>query len=324
MLTNVIRHNDRLPLVESQLTRFHSRAPPAISVSDYLRRIVTWTPTEPAALLVLLRYIETVASKLPGFTINSLTVHRFLITGLMLAAKALSDSFMTNVRYAKVGGLTLTEINVLEREMLRALDYCLHVRLFHFMLSCTIADEVEQSPGQLLAAFYQNLVENHPGYTLLKTDIQDRSSRTTNPDTASQGQPSASSSTSLASQMESPDADMHSQQASPQRSSTTTTTTTPEVAALKRKMSSANILEGSSSLSHGGDASMSPSRMSTPGQSPRHAGTPSTSSTSPYLDYGQQQASKKARTPLMGAADGTAHQHRRMHSHGHHRMAEHE
>lgn len=123
-----MRHNDQLPLVEANLTRFHSRAPPGISVTDYLRRIVQWTPVEPAALLILLLYIETISNKLPGFTINSLTVHRFLITGLMLAAKALSDSFMTNVRYAKVGGLTLVEINVLEREMLQALDYCLHVR----------------------------------------------------------------------------------------------------------------------------------------------------------------------------------------------------
>lgn len=128
MLDKMIAHNDQVPLLEAHLTRFHSRAPPGISVVDYIRRIVQWTPVEPAALLITLLYIETFSQRRPGFSISSLTVHRFLITSIMLAAKALSDSFMTNARYAKVGGIQLGEINVLEREMLQALDYCCHVR----------------------------------------------------------------------------------------------------------------------------------------------------------------------------------------------------
>nr|CAG8477291.1 2123_t:CDS:2 [Entrophospora candida] len=58
MLGCVIIHNDRIRLTPADLTRFHSRASPSISVIDYLRRIVKYTATEKACLLILLIYID--------------------------------------------------------------------------------------------------------------------------------------------------------------------------------------------------------------------------------------------------------------------------
>ncbi|KAJ9098320.1 hypothetical protein QFC19_006444 [Naganishia cerealis] len=46
MLNKLMEHNDQVVLTSSSLTRFHSRAPPAISVIDYLRRIVKYTNLE--------------------------------------------------------------------------------------------------------------------------------------------------------------------------------------------------------------------------------------------------------------------------------------
>lgn len=68
-------------------------------------------------------YVDKLCTMYSAFTISSLTVHRFLITAATVAAKGLSDSFWTNSLYAKVGGVSLRELALLELEFLRKLDW---------------------------------------------------------------------------------------------------------------------------------------------------------------------------------------------------------
>ena len=63
----------------------------------------------------------------PRFTVSSLTVHRFLIASITVSTKALCDAFCTNSHYAKIGGIKVAELNLLERELLTALDWRLTV-----------------------------------------------------------------------------------------------------------------------------------------------------------------------------------------------------
>lgn len=151
MLSRLISHNDLIPLTPSNLTRFHSRTPPNISLSDYLRRIVKYTSVEKSCLLILLIYIDRVCELHPHFTVSSLTVHRFLITAVTVASKALSDSYCTNSHYAKVGGISTQEINTLELEFLSLIDWHL------------------ASTGPILQQYYANLVEQHPCYERMIT-----------------------------------------------------------------------------------------------------------------------------------------------------------
>ncbi|KAF1970094.1 cyclin-domain-containing protein [Bimuria novae-zelandiae CBS 107.79] len=123
MLMELVRLNDDMPLRDGQLTRFHSRAPPAISVKDYLFRLIVHATLSPPILLSMVFYVDKLCSLYPAFTISSLTVHRFLITSATVAAKGLSDSFWTNSLYAKVGGVSVRELALLELEFLRRLDW---------------------------------------------------------------------------------------------------------------------------------------------------------------------------------------------------------
>ncbi|KAG0226053.1 hypothetical protein BGW42_003942 [Actinomortierella wolfii] len=50
--------------------------------------------------------------------INSFNIHRLLITSILVASKFSSDVFYPNARYARVGGLPLSELNQLELEFL--------------------------------------------------------------------------------------------------------------------------------------------------------------------------------------------------------------
>ncbi|KAF3941732.1 Cyclin-U4-1 [Dactylella cylindrospora] len=118
MLNQLVSLNDVIPLTQGGLTRFHSRAPPTITISDYLHRIALHTTLEPSTLLSMVYYIDLLSNHYAAFTISSLTVHRFLITAATVASKGLCDSFCTNTFYARVGGISLRELNVLELEFL--------------------------------------------------------------------------------------------------------------------------------------------------------------------------------------------------------------
>ncbi len=68
-------------------------------------------------------YIDRLCSLYPAFSITSLTVHRFLIAAATVSAKGLSDSFWNNSTYARVGGIKLAELGLLELEFLYRLDW---------------------------------------------------------------------------------------------------------------------------------------------------------------------------------------------------------
>lgn len=94
------------------------RAPPTISIADYLNRLSVHASLQPSILLSMVYYIDILSTHYPPFVVSSLTVHRFLITAATVASKGLCDTFLTNSLYARVGGLSLMELNMLELEFL--------------------------------------------------------------------------------------------------------------------------------------------------------------------------------------------------------------
>ncbi|KAF2633464.1 cyclin-domain-containing protein, partial [Macroventuria anomochaeta] len=150
MLMELVRLNDGYPLRDGQLTRFHSRAPPGISVRDYLLRLIVHATLSPPILLAMVFYVDKLCATYPAFTISSLTVHRFLITAATVAAKGLSDSFWTNTLYARVGGVSVRELALLELEFLRKLDW-----------------RIVPKP-EVLVDYYKGLVERGNGYSMEK------------------------------------------------------------------------------------------------------------------------------------------------------------
>jgi len=95
-------------------------------------------------------YVDRLCALYPAFTISSLTVHRFLITAATVAAKGLSDSFWTNSLYARVGGVSVRELALLELEFLRRLDW-----------------KIVPKP-EVLVDYYRGLVERGEGYIMEK------------------------------------------------------------------------------------------------------------------------------------------------------------
>ncbi|PLB39160.1 regulatory cyclin phoB [Aspergillus candidus] len=148
MLMELIQFNDKIPLHQGRLTRFHSRSPPRISVKDYLQRLTTHATLSPPILLSMVYYIDRLCALYPAFTVSSLTIHRFLIASATVASKGLSDSFWTNKTYSRVGGISMNELALLELEFL-------------FRVEWRIVPQPE-----VLVDYYQSLVERCDGYEI--------------------------------------------------------------------------------------------------------------------------------------------------------------
>jgi hypothetical protein len=148
MLMELIRFNDKIPLHQGRLTRFHSRSPPRISVQDYLQRLTTHATLSPPILLSMVYYIDRLCALYPAFTVSSLTIHRFLIASATVASKGLSDSFWTNKTYARVGGIGMGELAMLELEFL-------------FKVEWRIVPQPE-----VLVDYYQSLVDRCDGFEI--------------------------------------------------------------------------------------------------------------------------------------------------------------
>ncbi|KAI6040248.1 cyclin-domain-containing protein [Pisolithus marmoratus] len=149
MLERLMVHNDQIPLLPESLTRFHSRAVPSINVLDYLRRIIKFTKVEKLCLLLTLHYVDQICARTPLFTLSSLTCHRFIIASITVCSKGLCDAFCTNSFYARVGGIPVSELNDLEREFLRMIDWRL-TRPCSLELSNSFCPSIPQDTPRIL------------------------------------------------------------------------------------------------------------------------------------------------------------------------------
>jgi hypothetical protein len=100
---------------------------PGVSLHDYLCRIDANFHCSEECLILGLVYIDRIATLHPEFEISTLNIHRLLLTSVVVAAKFHDDFFYSNTYYAKVGGVRLREMNTLESEFVRLIDWRLYV-----------------------------------------------------------------------------------------------------------------------------------------------------------------------------------------------------
>ncbi|KAF5829684.1 cyclin-domain-containing protein [Dunaliella salina] len=105
---------------------FEGNSIPSISLKDYAIRIWNYTKVSPLCMLVAYTYVDFLFAR-KRCHITRLTSHRLLLTAVLLAAKCYEDTIYNNIYFAKVGGITSAELNMLEVEMLKLLDFRLLV-----------------------------------------------------------------------------------------------------------------------------------------------------------------------------------------------------
>lgn len=125
VLAEILKETDKS--TDTQASAFHSKRVPSISIRDYMMRIAKCAKCSEECLILALIYVDRLTERNKKFVIRSLNIHRLLITAVMLAAKFFDDRFYNNEYYARVGGISNKEINVLEIEFLNLVNFNLHV-----------------------------------------------------------------------------------------------------------------------------------------------------------------------------------------------------
>lgn len=94
--------------------KFYSKKPPPISLENYLLRLHEYCPMSTAVYLATSLYIHRLAAKERIIPVTARNVHRLVLAGLRIAMKALEDQSYPHRRFAKVGGVSESELGRLE------------------------------------------------------------------------------------------------------------------------------------------------------------------------------------------------------------------
>lgn len=114
---------------------FRGIAVPAISVLDYVARLCKYVdrwaeeeagPHSAGVRSILMALVLIQRSKLQ---VTILTVHRLLMTSVLIAVKFAEDFAISNTFWGDVGGTTLQDVNKMELEFCQIVDW-------KFQVSC--------------------------------------------------------------------------------------------------------------------------------------------------------------------------------------------
>lgn len=129
--------------VHGPLGAFESSEIPAVSLGDYVERFGLYSNCSPSCFPVAYVYLKRIASR--GASDRAMTIaqgnaHRLVLASLVSAVKMMDDVYYKQSFYAQIGGVSVSELNALEREFLYLMDYKLHVDCESFCDALTLME----------------------------------------------------------------------------------------------------------------------------------------------------------------------------------------
>ena len=131
-VSQLAKKNDQ-ELEQGVVTPFHALRAPSVAVDDYAARILKYSQCSPCCFVYSLILLDRVQRREPSLQVGSLTIHRLVLASVLVASKFLDDFYYNNAYWAKVGGVSLSEINALELEFLFAAGFRLHAQTEEYM-----------------------------------------------------------------------------------------------------------------------------------------------------------------------------------------------
>ncbi|TVU15001.1 hypothetical protein EJB05_38499 [Eragrostis curvula] len=144
LLERVVERNDAAPDAVSPApasSAFRATTRPDISVRAYMARIARFAGCSPACYVVAYVYLDRLLRRRHrhrALAVDSYSVHRLLITAVLAAVKFMDDVCYNNAYFARVGGISLPEMNYLEVDFLFAVGFDLNVSPETFGHYCAV------------------------------------------------------------------------------------------------------------------------------------------------------------------------------------------
>ena len=125
-LNSIIQESKKPNKKQNDHSPFTHEHAPKISLFDYLLRIQKYTEVEDSTLIIALIYIDRICKK-KGIVLSKYNIHRLLFTAILIAIKYNEDIICDNLYYSKIAGVTKKELQVLEYEFMKIIDFDLFV-----------------------------------------------------------------------------------------------------------------------------------------------------------------------------------------------------
>jgi len=138
ILHQICAANDKQSAYHPRTAPFVGLEIPDIGVVDYCKRLRKYFNCSPSCFVTALMYIDTILTKTKKLSpedrvvLDTLTIHRLTLVSLVLAVKFHEDNHYSQAYYAQVGGVSLSELNAIERKFVEILEWDLDVNYDRF------------------------------------------------------------------------------------------------------------------------------------------------------------------------------------------------
>ena len=109
-------------LLSQKNMSFTSYNKPSLSIKDYLYRIQSYTEAEDNTLIISLIYIDRL-SEISSIVLTPYNVHRILFVSILLAIKYNEDICFGFDFYAKIAGIPIKQLKILERDFVNLIKF---------------------------------------------------------------------------------------------------------------------------------------------------------------------------------------------------------
>jgi hypothetical protein len=131
ILSKILEENKKLPNIKEIISKqnkmcFSYNSIPKISIKDYLERIQEYTCLEQNTLILSLIYIDRLC-EIGKIILTYYNIHKILFGAILIAIKYNEDNFYDNKYYAKIAGVKISELKLMELNFIRFIDYQMFV-----------------------------------------------------------------------------------------------------------------------------------------------------------------------------------------------------
>ena len=147
LLTDICDENKKeINIIYKPLKCFYSRSIPLISLKDYLEHLYKYCQINSSTIVLILIYIDRICN-ITKCKPSYYNIHKLILGSMLLAIKYNEDEYYSPKLYAKIGGVSTSELCTLEYNFLSLIDFNLFIKddLFHkyndYILSSDSEDE---------------------------------------------------------------------------------------------------------------------------------------------------------------------------------------
>ena len=112
---------------------FDSKKKPSISVIDYFSRFAKYSRCSLESFIIAMILIDRYIDRNGKLIIHSNNSHRLFFGAIVVSLKTHDDLRLSNEDLAKIGGISLPELEILEWEILSALEFNVQVELEEYV-----------------------------------------------------------------------------------------------------------------------------------------------------------------------------------------------